>query len=313
MRNALVALMLTYVADRQRRGEITASTAASTRYHLYDFASSWGGRPLNQLGPKATERWLGELAERGLAPATRAVRLSSLRTFARWCVANGHTRTDWTLTAPRIRRPRRVPRDLTRDHFHAILNAAPDHRARLLCWLAFGCGMRCVEMSRLNVDDYDPVGHYLHVVGKALHERNVPAPQPVQHAIAAYLAEQGHRTGPLIRSSDGQRKLGPSRVSHIIRNAVIDAGVKVRNGDGRSAHGLRAAAASDLFDTCGDARTVQEFLGHVNLATTSIYLRRQGHEKVRDANDARFHLHTRPARPRIVAGDTGLYVASEAS
>lgn len=43
-----------------------------------------------------------------------------------------------------------------------------------------------------------------------------------------------------------------------------------------------------LYDKCQDPQVVQEFLGHANLATTSIYLRRRGLEKVRDAQSLRF-------------------------
>jgi integrase len=59
------------------------------------------------------------------------------------------------------------------------------------------------------------------------------------------------------------------------------AGLKVGPYDGRSAHALRHTAASNLYDATRDARAVQDFLGHRNLATTDRYLRRSSAEVIR--------------------------------
>jgi len=151
----------------------------------------------------------------------------------------------------------------------------------------FGCGLRCVEVSRLDVDDFDPFTHTLHITGKAGHQRNVPVPEVVRMTITGYLANgRGH--GPLVRRDDNRPgRLGAGRISGLAGRMIRDAGIKSRLYDGRSAHGLRAAAASDLFDACGDATVVQEFLGHANLQTTSIYLRRAKTERVAAAQTSR--------------------------
>jgi site-specific recombinase XerC len=52
------------------------------------------------------------------------------------------------------------------------------------------------------------------------------------------------------------------------------AGLKAGPHDGVSAHALRHTAASNAYDRCGNVRTVQELLGHANIATTDRYLRR---------------------------------------
>lgn len=60
-----------------------------------------------------------------------------------------------------------------------------------------------------------------------------------------------------------------------------------RGPDGISRHPLRHTCASDVLDRCGNSRTVQEMLGHVNLASTQIYLRRANLDQLRDAMDGR--------------------------
>lgn len=280
-------LAVRWVHERQRTGQIARLTADANRRHLASFTDSYGRRPLDQLGHAAVVRWLEALERSGYAASTRSVHLSTLRSFARWCVQHGHVPRDWTATAPRIRRARQVPRDLTNEHVAAIVDACPDARARAVVWLMFGSGLRCVEVSRLQVDDVDRASRLLFVVGKGGHQGLVPAPQPTIDAVDAYLAEAGHRSGALIRPQRGAT-ISPSRISHLVGDVIAAAGVKVRRGDGRSAHGLRAAAASDLYDACRDPRIVQQFLRHQHLQTTSVYLRRAEQAHVVLAVDGRF-------------------------
>lgn len=301
MTHTLDPLVVAYLAARQRRGELEAITIRGYRNHLFTFSASYGRRPLSQLGPRAVERYVEQLTTAGLAKSTQSQHLSTLRGFARWCVLERHVDRDWTLAAPRIRRPRQVPRDMETPHVEAIIKAARDSRERLIAWLWWGCALRCVEVARLQVDDYDPVSRLLHVTGKAKHERVVPVPAPVRSAMLAYLGDAGHTTGHLVRRlTDGGGPVSPERISGIGQRLVRDAGVKVRRYDGRSAHGIRAAAASDLYDACADPLTVQEFLGHQNLQVTSIYLRRRKVEAVREAQDAR-HLDVPAEHPEARA------------
>lgn len=282
-------LAVRYITDRQKAGQITRLTAEANYRHLRSFCESFGNRPLRQLGHAAVQRWLEAMEKHGYAPATRSVHLSTLRGFARWCVLHRHVKTDWTIHAPKIRRSRQVPRDLTAAHFALILQAAPDSRARCALWLMFGCGLRCVEVARLQVDDLDRASGFLFVTGKGGHQAFVPCPAPVIEAIDTYLSDAGHRSGFLLRPVRGDApSLSPSRISHFAIAAIRESGVKIRKGDGRSAHGLRAAAASELYDVCRDPRIVQQFLRHQHLQTTSIYLRRAEQEQVRLAVEQRF-------------------------
>ena len=289
MSTTLGPLVLRYIGDRVRRGELDPKHCRGPRNHLYSFAQSFGNRPLDQLGGRAVERWLEELHARGLAASTRAAHLSSLRTFARWCVLHDIVPRDWTLSAPKVKRPRAVPRDTTSDHFALTVAVAPDQRQRLIVWLAYGAGLRCVEVSRLDVDDFDPVAGTLHVTGKFGHQRQVPVGAPLRAELNRYLTEAGHSTGPLIARLDGRPgRLSPERISGIVGKLVRKSGVKVRNGDGRGAHGFRACAASDMLDVEPNAWVVAEFLGHVGLDSLRPYIRRRKLQEVRDAVERRF-------------------------
>jgi integrase len=151
-----------------------------------------------------------------------------------------------------------------------------------------GCGCRCVEVSRARVEDFDPIGRTVRLVGKGGHERVIPVPVEAAKAIGAHLDVQGRTAGPLFRS---RRDGGPIRtetMSRYVRCWMIEAGVKVRPLDGRSAHGLRRTAGSDVMERSGDLRAVQEMLGHASIETTARhYLRSVTMEQLRTAMEGR--------------------------
>ena len=95
--------------------------------------------------------------------------------------------------------------------------------------------------------------------------------------------------GPLIRSQlHPAQHLAPATLSQYLRRWMRDAGVKARALDGRSAHGLRRTALSDVMDRSGDIRVVQEMAGHRDLDTTARhYLRRVPLDRLREAMEGR--------------------------
>lgn len=284
---ALTKLAHTYVTGRYRRGEIGAATRDAIAYTLTTLSHVHGGRPISQLGPKLIDRWLEVIADR--APSTRRNMISRVRHFCRWLISKGHIRRDPTSHVPAVRQPRRVPVTLTPDQATTVRTASLDLRARVVLALMLDAGCRCVEVSRLHVEDYDPDNRVVRLRGKADHERELPIGRSTACLIDAYLDEVGVIGGPLIRSrTDPTGGLAPATLSHYVRGWLIELGVKRRAFDGRSAHGLRRTAGSDVMDACGDVRIVQAILGHSRIETTArYYLRPVTIDRMREAMELR--------------------------
>ena len=279
-----------YLTGRIKRGEITRKTAKNVRSSLDSLTVSFGNRPLGQLGPRAIERWLETTGH--LAPSTRRNHLTAARGFCRWLVDRDLIASDPTEKIARIRQPRSVPRAMTVPDVATLYHAVPDLRARAIIALMVGCGLRCVEVSRLQVTDWDRDGATITVTGKGMHERVLPVPSETTTVLDRYLSSiGGFVSGPLIRSSRIRGAgLSEATISTYVSRWMGAAGLKVGRWDGRSAHALRHTAASDVLDACGDLRVVQEMLGHVHLSTTSIYLRRAQLSQMRDAMEGRSYL-----------------------
>lgn len=157
-----------------------------------------------------------------------------------------------------------------------------------MLWLMVGMGLRCVEVSRADVADFDPAACTLLVRGKAGHERVLPVPVDIAALVVGYLDEVGWQAGPLVRPLSGQhRRVSEHTLSRRVADIMREALVKRRPHDGVSAHALRHTAASDVLDRCHDVRVVQQMLGHQSLATTQIYLRRASLDQLREAMEGR--------------------------
>lgn len=275
-----------YLRGRRARGEIAVRTYRTHHEHLLEFARVHGGRRVDQLGPKAIERYLEHIGRH--APSTRRSRLSTVKGFCRWLVEQGLLAQDPTEKLRPIKQPRSVPRALNVRQVSKLLDVLPDLRAQTIVWLMLGMGLRSVEVERLGFSDYNPDAGTLTVLGKGGHVRVLPVPPEVTVVLERYLDQTGRYGGPMIRRYDKPwLPLGTTTIWRYMARWMREAGIKGRPFDGVAPHALRHTAASDVLDKSGDLRIVQAMLGHANIATTSIYLRRARLEDMRDAMSGR--------------------------
>lgn len=262
-----------YVADRVGRGEINAVTAAHLRSRLGMLVAACpAGLDVGDLDRGGVAAWQASVG--ALAPASRRAYLSTVRTFCAWCAGCGLIAGDPTAALARVREPRHAPRALSPGAVARLRLVLPDLRAEVIVGLMVGCGLRCVEVARLQVGDYDGDGRTLFVVGKAGDQRIIPVPSKDAPTLDRWVEHR--RPGPLVG-------LAPGTVSKLVASWMDAAGIKTAARDGVSAHALRHTCASNMLERCGNVRVVQEALGHASLATTQRYLRHASLEQMRDA------------------------------
>ncbi|HEX7277537.1 MAG TPA: tyrosine-type recombinase/integrase [Acidimicrobiales bacterium] len=285
-------LVREYLTYRVAQHTLSAMSARNHRSTLNDFVRK-SDCPAATLTVLHVENWLASISH--LQPATRRGHFSMVKVFCSWLVRNGHLVKNPTVEVPVPKQPRSMPRALDADLVADLLAECPDNRARAIVWLMVGMGLRCCEVSSAEMAGWDRRGQAMTVTGKGSHERTVPVPSEVKAALGAYLDEYPTRSGPIIRSyRRPTRALTPDALSGMVSEWMRAAEVKLAARDGVSAHALRHTAASDVLDACGDLRVVQEMLGHANLSTTAIYLRRAGLPKMRLAMAGRQYTRTMP-------------------
>lgn len=285
-----LTLAMRYVSERRAKGEINDRTAEQLRSRLHSFCDVAPERP-ERIRRRHVERWM---ATPNLSAAYRRGRLSALRGFCEWAVIHKHMPADPTVgvRAPKI--PPAVPRALRPDEARAVIAACEDTRCKLAVLLMLQEGLRRAEVAAIQMGDVDLRRGTLGVRGKGGQgrvTRTVPLSDETCRVLERYTTEEGSRTGPLLRSKvRPDHGISAQRVGELVTEAMREAGVKQANGDGKSPHALRHAAAHDMIDQGADILEVQEALGHRSINNTMIYLRGHVSPNLRKAMSGRSYL-----------------------
>jgi site-specific recombinase XerD len=272
-----VAMLVEHVAlERGRRD----NTVAAYRVDAHDLAATcagWGIDHPGEVTRLTLRRYLATLADRDLAPSTRARRTSVLRTWFALLARRGVVAEDpaLLLESPRAGRP--LPRVLRVDQVDRLL-VAPDVdtpvgvRDRALLELLYASGARVAEACGLDLDALDLRQRQVRLAGKGGRERIVPIGAPAVAALERYLHAarprllEGRRAQSALLVGVRGGRLGVRDAREVVTRAGRAAGI-----GHVSPHALRHAFATHLLDRGADIRQVQELLGHASLATTQRY------------------------------------------
>jgi len=168
-------------------------------------------------------------------------------------------------------------------------------RDRALLETLFSTGLRVAELAALNRDQLrikdETKDIETAVIGKGSKIRTVYFSDRAVKALRYYLNERKDMDDALFinyrrgsAKTNASRRLTVKSIEDIVKKYVIIAGLPVM----ATPHTLRHSFATDLLNQGVDLRTVQEFLGHSNIATTQIYTHvtnkqlRDIHRKVHD-------------------------------
>ena len=265
-------------------------TIAAYRNDLTDLARFLAGRgqSLETADAAALHAYFADSRARRLAPRTVARRLSAMRQFYRFLLGEGARKDDPTaqLDAPRLGRP--LPKILAEEEVGRLIGVAAawpgEEGARLRCLLEilYAAGLRVSELVSLPLAAAQRDPRFLLVRGKGGKERLAPLSQPARETLAEYLKcraaflpqNSGSKAGRWLFPSRGAAgHLTRQRCAQLLKELALAAGLDPAK---LSPHVLRHAFASHLLDHGADLRSVQQMLGHADIATTQIYTHVQG-------------------------------------
>ena len=270
-------LYLTHLAAVRGLAANTLEAYAEDLQDAARYLAQAGVQSWRQVDSLHVLAYLAQAATRGLAPASRARRLSALRGLFRWLVESGALAADPLAGLEGPRRHQGLPHFLSQEEMDRLL-AAPDttrdlgRRDRAILELMYACGLRVSEVITLGVGDVQFQVGILTVRGKGSKERLVPVHQMALERLQDYLQ------GPRVRLLKGKNREeiflnnrgGPlSRMGlwKIIRKHVLAAGITTPV----TPHTLRHTFATHLLEGGADLRSVQLMLGHADISTTEVY------------------------------------------
>jgi integrase/recombinase XerD len=221
------------------------------------------------------------------SPATINRKTASLRSFYRHLRREELIDDDPTAALSPPAKSRRLPRVLSYAEVKRLLESvggadAIALRDRALLEVMYGCGLRASEAVGLELGDIDLRRGFVRPHGKGNKERFVPLGREAAAAVQRYL-----RAGrPELVGSRTQSKLFVNfRGAGLTRQGlykIIQRHAKEVGLEGRmSPHTLRHSFATHLLSGGCDLRSVQEMLGHADVATTQMYTHLSG-ERIRE-------------------------------
>lgn len=218
--------------------------------------------------------FLDDMRGEGASTATMARRVSAVRGFARYLLADGRRSDDPTenLESPRLWQ--RVPKALALDEVKAVLEGGEGarlrERDRAMFELMYSSGLRATELIGLRMEDMNLEAGFLRVVGKGSKERVVPIGARAVRVLKEYISGQrmkflkGKRSDYLFLTARG-RPMTRQRLWQALTACGLDAGIKL------SPHVLRHSFATHLLEGGADLRSLQKMLGHSDISTTQVY------------------------------------------
>ena len=237
------------------------------------------------------EDYLVQCEAIGLATATKARRLSSIKQLYRFAFEEELRKDNPAIQVRGPRKDKRLPKSLSLQEVEQLLQTAhtmPKQRAdkmRLTCLmdLLYATGMRVTELVSLPVAAVRGNPDMILVCGKGGKERMVPLSPSARDAVILWLSlrdqDEAHTKSAFLFPSRGkQGHLTRIWFFQQIKKLALMAGV---NAEKVTPHSLRHAFATHLLAGGADLRSIQTLLGHADIATTEIYTHIQ-YERLRE-------------------------------
>jgi integrase/recombinase XerD len=274
-----------YLEAIQAERDASRNTILSYARDLNDFAAFLKalGKDYTDAGRAEIEAYLVDQANRGMAHATRARRLSSIRQLYRFAFLEGWRTDDPAALIRGPKRQRTLPGALSEAEVDRLLAAAEQRgqdaaerlRDTCLMQILYATGLRVSELVSLPVAAVRGDPRMILIRGKGGRERMVPLSPPARDALAAWLAHLDRDAtrirprSPWLFPARGRRgHMTRERFFVLVKDLAHLAGL---NAAAVSPHTLRHAFATHLLANGADLRVIQTLLGHASIATTEIY------------------------------------------
>jgi integrase/recombinase XerD len=298
-------LTLDFLAYLELERGLSRNTLEAYRSDLLQFGEFLTRRELSVVAVTHGDLagFLSELAAgtEGRAPVAAATlqrKAACLRSFYRHLRREDVIDHDPTAELRGPRKTQRLPRVLSRDEVALLLSQPKGTepralRDRALLEVMYACGLRASEAVGLELNDVDLQEGLLRARGKGSKERLVPIGRQAVAALSVY-CQRGRPSlvgvGVEQRLFVNRRGVGMTRqgLYKIVQSHARTAGLQ----DRMSPHTLRHTFATHLLAGGCDLRSLQEMLGHADLATTQVYT----HLSAERLKDAYFSAHPRAAR-----------------
>ena len=264
---------LSWLRFEKRYSELTAQNYARDLHYLFELL---GEKPLASLVSAEIRGFVRILHGKGLSGRSLARLLSAWRGFFNYLIRDcGYTANPCIgIRAPKI--DKALPQALSVEQSMRLMEISPDSLAALrdqaMLELLYTSGIRLAEMVNVDVADILPAlaAGEITVTGKGQKQRVVPLGKFAIAALQAWLAVREQLALPdetaLFVGARGQR------IAHrVVQLRLKQWGITQGITSNVHPHLLRHSFATQVLQSSGDLRAVQEMLGHASISSTQLY------------------------------------------
>ncbi|WP_413853648.1 site-specific tyrosine recombinase/integron integrase [Candidatus Ruminimicrobium bovinum] len=260
-----------YLQGERNYSKLTAKSYKTDMYLFVDFLNTnYNGVGLTKCSRNIIRAYLAYLYNQKLQKSSIIRKFATLRSFYKFLVLNSYIEINPISAMSTPKAEKKIPKFLTEQDMLKLFDMEDiSLRDRAMLELLYSSGIRIEEMVSLNLKDIDLLYGTVKVFGKGSTERIVPIGYKCCIAIKKYLDQRKQTDGfnsPLFLNKDNVR-ITSRGARKILHNWFVKAGFIKKV----SPHTIRHSFATHLLDRGCDIKSVQQMLGHKNLATTQIY------------------------------------------
>ena len=229
----------------------------------------------NDISKSDIENYLEKLKKEINNISTIARKLTTIKAFHNYLFQKQILKVDVSETIERPKLRKKLPNVLTVDEVDKLLNIECktkfDYRNKSMLELMYGTGLRITELLDLKLTDFDLENCVIRCYGKGSKERIVPIGEYTMDSLVNYLEIRNQflkrKTCEYLFLNNLGGRLSRFSFFKILKQILKEKGI---NKD-VSPHSLRHSFATHMLEYGADLRSIQELLGHSDIATTKIY------------------------------------------
>ncbi|MEO7211086.1 MAG: tyrosine-type recombinase/integrase, partial [Chitinophagaceae bacterium] len=243
---------------------------------FFDFLQKeYGEMSLAEIKPAYIRSWLAELKENGLTSKSINRKISTLKSFFKFYMAEGTVNKSplATLISPKMSKKLPVFLDekatgflFEKIEFPKTFKGLTDH---LILSLLYETGMRLSELIGLQEKNIDAFNTQVKVLGKRNKERIIPVSKNLLEEINFYIKEKETKSisTDLLFATESGKQLYPKYVYNTVKH-YLSLCTTIQK---KSPHVMRHTFATQILNNGAELNDVKELLGHSSLAATQVY------------------------------------------